>query len=190
MNKNIILCGVGGQGTVLASKLIAGAAMRRNIPVMSAETIGMAQKGGSVVSYIRLGDDLYTPMIPKKEADIIVGFEPSEAVRMLPYLKDGGSVIVNSCPTKPVTSVLAESGYDGIEMVEYLKKKVSKLTVIDCNKAAEEIGSSKAINMILLGAALNTGELDITKEEIKEILAQRVKPQFFEMNCRALDYIK
>ena len=90
MNKNILLCGVGGQGTVLASKLIAQAAMNKNIPVMSAETIGMAQKGGSVVSYIRLGDNLYTPMIAKKEADIIVGFEPAEAVRMMPYLKDGG----------------------------------------------------------------------------------------------------
>ena len=85
MNKSILLCGVGGQGTVLASKLIAGAAMAKDIPVMSAETIGMAQKGGSVFSYIRLGDDLYTPMIPMGGADIIIGFEPAETVRMLPF---------------------------------------------------------------------------------------------------------
>ena len=188
MNKNILLCGVGGQGTVLASKLIAQAAMNKNIPVMSAETIGMAQKGGSVVSYIRLGDDLYTPMIAKKEADIIVGFEPAEAVRMMPYLKDGGSVIVNSCATKPVTSVLAESDYDGSEMIEYLQKKVQHLKVIDCNKAAKEVGSAKVVNMILLGAALDTGEIPISKEDIKEILAQRVKPQFLEMNYKELDY--
>lgn len=188
MNKNILLCGVGGQGTVLASKLIAQAAMNKNMPVMSAETIGMAQKGGSVVSYIRLGDNLYTPMIAKKEADIIVGFEPAEAVRMMPYLKDGGSVIVNSCATKPVTSVLAESDYDGSEMIEYLQKKVQHLKVIDCNKAAKEVGSAKVVNMILLGAALDTGEIPISKEDIKEILAQRVKPQFLEMNYKALDY--
>lgn len=189
MNKNVLLCGVGGQGTVLASKLIAQAAMMKNIPVMSAETIGMAQKGGSVVSYIRLGDKLYTPMIPKGGADIIVAFEPAEAVRMLPYLKTGGSVIVNSCPTKPVTAVLADSGYDGTEMIEYLKGKVEKLTVIDCNEAANQIGSAKVINMILLGAALNTGELPMSKEDIKQIIATRVKPQFLELNNKALDYI-
>lgn len=188
MNKNILLCGVGGQGTVLASKLIAQAAMNKDIPVMSAETIGMAQKGGSVFSYIRLGDDLYTPMIPKGGADIIIGFEPAEAVRMLPYLKKGGSVIVNSCPTKPVTAVLSDSTYEGSQMIEYLKTNVEKLTVIDCNKAAEEIGSSKVMNMILLGAALNTGEIPISKDEIKETIKQKTKPQFLDLNYKAIEY--
>lgn len=87
MNKNIILCGVGGQGTVLASKLIAAAAMEKGIPVMSAETIGMAQRGGSVFSHVRMGENLYSPMIAKGTADMILGFEPGETVRMLPYLK-------------------------------------------------------------------------------------------------------
>ena len=86
MNKNIILCGVGGQGTVLASKLIAAAAMEKGIPVMSAETIGMAQRGGSVFSHVRMGENLYSPMIAKGTADMILGFEPGETVRMLPYL--------------------------------------------------------------------------------------------------------
>ena len=190
MNKNILLCGVGGQGTVLASKLIAQASMMKDIPVMSAETIGMAQKGGSVVSYIRMGDNLYTPMIPKGGADIIVGFEPAEAVRMLPYLKDDGCVIVNSCPTKPVTASLSEMQYEGTEMIEYLKKKVSDLKVIDCNKAALEIGSAKVMNMILLGAALDTGVLPISKEDVKEAVRQRVKPQFLELNYKALDYFE
>lgn len=190
MNKNIILCGVGGQGTVLASKLIAGAAMEKDIPVMSAETIGMAQKGGSVVSYIRLGKELYTPMIPKKGADIIIGFEPAETVRMLPFLKDGGSVIVNSCPTKPVTAVLSGSGYEGPEMIEYLKKKVVKLTVVDCNEVAEKLGSSKVVNMVLLGAALETGEIPVTKKDIQQVMAKRVKPQFLELNEKALEYVK
>ena len=90
MNKNIVLCGVGGQGTVLASKLIASAAMDKSLPVMSAETIGMAQRGGSVFSHVRIGEDVYSPMIAKGEADIILGFEPGEAVRMLPFLKEGG----------------------------------------------------------------------------------------------------
>lgn len=190
MQKNILLCGVGGQGTVLASKLIAGAAMAKNIPVMSAETIGMAQKGGSVFSYIRLGDDLFTPMIPKGEADLIIGFEPAETVRMLPYLKEGGSVIVNSCPTKPVTAVLDASDYEGSEMIDYLEKKVSNLTVVDCNEAARAVGSSKVVNMILLGAALDTGEIPVTKDDMRELMKQRMKPQFLDMNSRALDYMK
>ena len=85
MNKNIVLCGVGGQGTVLASKLIAAAAMKKGLSVMSAETIGMAQRGGSVFSHVRIGDDVCSPMIARGSADLIVGFEPGEAVRMLPF---------------------------------------------------------------------------------------------------------
>lgn len=84
MNKNIVLCGVGGQGTVLASKLIAAAAMKKNLSVMSAETIGMAQRGGSVFSHIRIGEGIHSPMIAEGTADVILGFEPGEAVRMLP----------------------------------------------------------------------------------------------------------
>ena len=104
MNKNIILCGVGGQGTVLASKLIAAAAMEKDMQVMSAETIGMAQKGGSVFSHVRIGEEIYSPMIEKGTADIIIGFEPAEAVRMLPYLKKGGMVIVSADDPGPISS--------------------------------------------------------------------------------------
>lgn len=190
MNKNILLCGVGGQGTVLASKLIAQAAMNKDIPVMSAETIGMAQKGGSVFSYIRLGDDLFTPMIPLGSADIIIGFEPAETVRVLPYLKKGGSVIVNSCITKPVTAMVADNAYSGEEMIQFLKKHVENLTIVDCNEASEKVGSAKTVNMILLGAALDTGEIPVSKEDVKEAVAKRVKTEFLEMNCKALDYVK
>ena len=110
MNKNIILCGVGGQGTVLASKLIAAAAMEKGIPVMSAETIGMAQRGGSVFSHVRMGENLYSPMIAKGTADMILGFEPGETVRMLPYLKKNGAVVVSYRAVMPVTASLAKTG--------------------------------------------------------------------------------
>ena len=93
-NRNIVLCGVGGQGTVLASKLLAAAAMSKDLPVMSAETIGMAQRGGSVFSHLRMGKNLYSPMIKTGTADLIIGFEPGETVRMLPYLKEHGQVVV------------------------------------------------------------------------------------------------
>ena len=185
---DIVLCGVGGQGTVLASKLIAAAAMDKGLDVMSAETIGMAQKGGSVFSHLRVGRKVHTPMIAKGTADIIIAFEPAEAVRMLPYLKEGGSVIVNSHAVKPVTSVLKDTGYDGSEMVGYLKENVENLTVIDCEKACREIGSPKVTNMVLLGAAVRSGVLDFTMEEITETMKRMVKPQFQEANVAALNY--
>ena len=131
MQTNILICGVGGQGIVLTSKLIAAAAMAHDIPVMSAETIGMAQKGGSVFSFLRLGDDLYCPMFPEKTADIIIGFEPAEAVRMLPYLKPDGQIVLNTHPIMPVTATLSGSDYNGTEMIAYLQKHVQKLTLLD-----------------------------------------------------------
>lgn len=188
MNKNIILCGVGGQGTVLASKLIAAAAMKKGMQVMSAETIGMAQKGGSVFSHVRIGEDLYSPMIEMGTADMIIGFEPAEAVRMLPYLRQGGTVIVNSYSIMPVNAMLGGGNYKAEEMLDYLEKKVEKLTILDCNKACKELGSSKVVNMVLLGAALETGELLLTKEDIVNAIHEKVKPQFHELNERALAY--
>ncbi len=188
MNNNIFLCGVGGQGTVLVSKLIASAAMKKGIPVMSAETIGMAQKGGSVTSHLRLGDDLYCPMLGDGMADIIIGFEPAEAVRNLHYLKPDGCVIVSENPVKPVTSMLKDTGYDGTEMIAYLKRHIKHLTIVDCESACREIGSMKAMNMVLLGAALRSGAIDLSMDDIKTSMRERVKPQYVEMNERALDY--
>ena len=188
MNKNILLCGVGGQGTVLASKLLAAAAMEKNIPVMSAETIGMAQKGGSVFSHLRMGEDIMTPMLGKGSADVIIGFEPAEAVRMLPYLGSDGCVIVNKCPVIPVSSVLQKSSYDGTEMTEYLKQQVKDLVIVDGSAVCREVGSPKVLNMVLLGAALESGVLPFTSEEIKSVMQKKVKPQFYELNCLALDY--
>ena len=129
MTKNIILCGVGGQGTVLASRLISSAAMARNIPVLSAETIGMAQRGGSVFSHLRMGEGLCSPMIARGEADLILGFEPGEAVRLLPFLKPDGQMVVSSRPVMPVTAALADTGYRAETMLEYLSSRVSRLTV-------------------------------------------------------------
>ena len=188
MQSNILICGVGGQGIVLTSKLIAATAMEHDIPVMSAETIGMAQKGGSVFSFLRLGDDIYCPMFPEKTADLIIAFEPAEAVRMLPYLKDGGRVIVNTHPIMPVTATLSGSDYTGSEMLEYLGKHVEKLILIDGEKACEEVGSPRALNMIMLGAAVRSGVLPFDISVIEETMKATVKPQFVEMNSKALHY--
>lgn len=190
MNKNIILCGVGGQGTVLASKLLAAAAMKKDIPVKTAETIGMAQRGGSVTSHIRLGSDTYSPLVPMGRADLIVAFEPAEAVRMLPYLKKGGAVIVSSRAVMPVTAALAGSNYQGGEMIDYLHSKVDNLTVVDTDAACAELGSSKIVNVLLLGAAVNSGETGLTKDDIRTAIKEKVNPKFHELNFNALDYLK
>ncbi len=188
MNKNIVLCGVGGQGTVLASKLISAAAMAKDIPVMSAETIGMAQRGGSVFSHLRMGDDIYSPMIAKGTADIILGFEPGETVRMLPYLKPDGQVIVSSREVMPVTASLTGGSYSGADMIAYLQKNVKNLFVIDTDKAVKELGSAKVLNIIMLGAAVSSGALGLEKKDIKNAIIEKVPEKFHELNFRALDY--
>lgn len=190
MNKNIVLCGVGGQGTVLASKLIAAAAMAKGIPVMSAETIGMAQRGGSVFSHIRMGEDLYSPMIAERTADLIIGFEPGETVRMLPFLKDGGHVIVSSRPIMPVTATLSDSDYNGEEMIEYLRTHVEHLTVVDAREACQKLESAKVLNILLLGRTAAEGVLGFTEEEIKEAIKEKVPERFHELNFQALKLAK
>ena len=186
MRKNIVLCGVGGQGTVLASRLISAAAMAKGIPVMSAETIGMAQRGGSVFSHLRLGDDVYSPMIARGEADLILAFEPGEAVRMLPYLKAGGQVVVSSRPVMPVTATLSGASYSAEEMISFLQAHVKNLMVVDAEKALQDVGSPKVLNLILLGAALKSGALGLTEDEIKAAILQKIPEKFHALNFRAL----
>ena len=190
MNKNIVLCGVGGQGTVLASKLIAAAAMKKGLSVMSAETIGMAQRGGSVFSHVRIGEDVCSPMIARGSADLIVGFEPGEAVRMLPFLKEGGQVVTSSRAILPVTASLSGSSYNGEDMVSYLKRHVENLLVVDSEKACGELGSPKALNPLLLGAAVSSGRLGFTEGDIKDAIAERLPERFHKMNFAALEYMR
>lgn len=181
MNKDILLCGVGGQGTVLASKIIAATAMSAGNAVHSAETIGMAQRGGSVTSHVRIGE-AYSPLIPQKTADIIMAFEPAEAVRNLGYLKKDGIVIVNNVPVKPVTESLHETGYDGVEMLEFLKKKCS-CVIID----STTLGSAKFLNIAMLGVAVGTGKLGLSKDQVLEQIKQRVPEKFLQVNIEAFE---
>ncbi|MBR3393853.1 MAG: indolepyruvate oxidoreductase subunit beta [Firmicutes bacterium] len=188
-HKNIILCGVGGQGTVLASRLISAAAMKKGLPVMSAETIGMAQRGGSVFSHLRIGEDIYSPMIGPGEADLILAFEPAEAVRMMPYLKKGGQVVVSSRAVQPVTATLSGASYDPQVMLDYLEKNVDHLMIIDADQALQAVGSSKVLNLILLGAAIRSGALGFSREDMRQAITDRIPSRFHELNFRALDYV-
>lgn len=184
MNKDVMICGVGGQGTVLASKIIAAAAMNMGEKVHSAETIGMAQRGGPVTSHVRIGEEAFSPLIPKGCADVILSFEPAEAVRNLSFLKKDGLVIVNSVPTKPVTESLQDTGYDGKNMIEYLQKKCDCI-VIDAEKICEPFGSSKFFNIAILGVAAGTGRLGISKETLLDEIERRVPAKFVEINKQA-----
>lgn len=186
MNKSCLLCGVGGQGVVLASKLIAYAAMEQGKFVRTTETIGMAQRGGSVVSHVRMGTEVHSPLIPLKSADMLLAFEPAEAVRCLPYLKVGGTVIVSSKAVKPVTATLSGSTYEGTEMLEYLKKNVENLAILDGEEICRQAGSSRVLNVALLGAAAASGVLDISAEEMESAVAGNVKEKFLDMNRKAL----
>ncbi len=184
MNKDILICGVGGQGTVLASKIIAAAAMEEGSPVHSAETIGMAQRGGSVTSHVRIGGEAYSPLIPFGGADMLLAFEPGEAVRNLRYLKKGGIAVVNTSAVKPVTESLKETGYDGSEMTAYLKEKCSCIFV-NAEEVCRPFGSTKFFNIIMLGVAAGSGHLGLEKDTLLKQIEQRVPSRFLDVNLRA-----
>ena len=186
--KNIMIVGVGGQGTLLTSRILGGLAIAGGYDVKLSEVHGMAQRGGSVFSHLRMGKNLYSPMIKTGTADLIIGFEPGETVRMLPYLKEHGQVVVSTHAIKPVTATLSGSSYDAPPMIDYLKKHVENLTLIDADTICREIGSQKVLNMVLLGAAIRTGVLDFSLEEIEEVMKKTLPEKFHEMNLRALNY--
>jgi len=191
VSTNIVLCGVGGQGTILASKLIATAAMERGIPVKTAETIGMAQRGGSVFSHVRVGDGAASPLVGRGKADVIVAFEPAEAVRQLPFLRHGGTVVVSNRPVVPVSSMTGGLAYDLDAIMTYLRMqeesgRIGALSVVEARRAELELGSAKCLNVVLLGAAARSGTLGLSVEDMRHAVHERVPERFWELNDHAL----
>ena len=187
MSKNIIICGVGGQGTVLAAKVLSQAAISNGERVLSAETIGMAQRGGSVVSHVRIGQ-AFSPLVPQGQADVLIAFEAAEAVRNIDFLKADGTVIVNKKIVQPVTASLSGKAFDENEMIEYLNKRAGNVIAVDTDQACRDLGSPRVVNMVLLGAASKSGL--ISKDELKAAIKLLVKPDFYELNVKAVDYIQ
>ncbi len=177
---NIILAGVGGQGIVLASKIISTSALACGKYVIASETIGMAQRGGSVTSHIRISEtkEIASPLISDKQADIIIAFELAEGVRCFPYLKDGGKMVVSKGIIKPTTKY----DYQPNELEDFLKSNVESIKIVDAMKVCESLGSYQVLNTVLLGSALEYLEID----NIEEGMAQRIKPQFLNLNKEAL----
>jgi indolepyruvate ferredoxin oxidoreductase beta subunit len=183
---NCVIAGVGGQGTVLASKLIAAAAMKKGLDVRTTETIGMAQRGGSVISHIRIGEDLnkiLSPIIPLGAAHAIVAFEPSEAVRQLSFLSEKGRVLVCGTAVKPVGS--GGASYEGAAMLDFLKEKAAGLTVVDGREIMERC--AKALNVAILSAATESGVFPFDAETLKETLPEIVPERFIELNMTAFE---
>ena len=183
MKKDIMICGVGGQGTVLASKLIAASAMEEGSAVHSAETIGMAQRGGPVTSHVRIGDGAFSPLIPVGGADLLIAFEPSEAVRNLRYLKKDGMVIVNRTPVKPTSQGSSES-YDGRAEIEYLSS-ARRCLIVDSNELCAPFGSSKFFNVAVLGVAAGSGELGVGADTVRDTIVRIVPERFQQKNLAA-----
>ena len=185
MKKDILICGVGGQGTVLASRIIAASAMDEGNTVHSAETIGMAQRGGPVTSHVRIGEDASSPLIPLGCADLLIAFEPSEAVRNLRYLKKDGFVIVNSVPVRPTTLGGTED-YDGKRETEFVRSRFQTL-VVDSDLLCAPFGSSRFFNVAVIGAAAGTGALGISAETVRESIVRIVPERFREKNLAAFE---
>ena len=186
--RNIVLAGVGGQGTVLASRILAEAAMQAGLPVRTAETIGMAQRGGSVFSCLRIGEGISTPLIGPGGADLILGFEPAEAVRMLPFLKPGGCVVTGTRPVVPVSAMIGGAPYDPAAMLAFLESHAGRLVKVDGDRALAEIGSDKVMNVLLLGVAAETGALGFGRDELWAALETVLPPKLHELNKKALYY--
>ncbi len=182
--KNIIISGVGGQGSLLASKLLGRLLVDEGYDVKVSEVHGMSQRGGSVITYVKFGTKVYSPIICEKEADVIVSFEKIEAARWAAYLKDGGKIIVNTqeIDPMPVITGAAEYPHDALEKLAELGIECDAL---DALSLASEAGSSKAVNIVLMGRLAKY--FDIPYEKWIAAIENTVAPKFIEMNKKAFD---
>ena len=180
--KYIMIVGVGGQGTLLASKLLGRLLLGKGFDVKVSEVHGMSQRGGSVVTYVRWGDRVYSPIIDKGQADCILSFELLEAARYTEYLKPGGRIIVNSQQINPMPVITGMAAYP-----EQLEKKLGALGInvdaLDALSLAEDAGSSKAVNLVLMGRLAR--HFDFTQEEWMDAIEHSVPPKFLELNKKA-----
>ncbi|MBU5590820.1 indolepyruvate oxidoreductase subunit beta [Clostridium sp. MSJ-4] len=181
--KNILFVGVGGQGTILASKVLTEGLLNSGYDVKMSEVHGMAQRGGSVTTQVRYGEKVYSPIIEKGTADVIVAFEKSEAARWLPYLKEDGALIVNDYEIHPVTVLIGSEKYPE-NVTGKLKDLVKNSIIINAAAIAEELGNIKAQNVLLLGALIKA--LSIEGINWDKILEDNVPSKALELNKKAL----
>ncbi|PCN49845.1 indolepyruvate ferredoxin oxidoreductase subunit beta [Candidatus Geothermarchaeota archaeon ex4572_27] len=173
---NVVLTGVGGQGTIAMSEVLGMAAVLEGHRVRGSEVLGMAQRGGAVVTHLRLGRDVYGPTVPEGKADVMVALEPSEALRNLRYVTKNTIVVLGTRPIVPPSVSLGISRYPSVEeVVEKLKELSDFVITIDPYKLAAEAGDVIAANMVMLGALAGTGRLPIKVESLKQAIRERFK---------------
>ena len=192
---NILLAGVGGQGTVLAAKVLAQAAQEKGWQVRTAETIGMAQRGGNVTSHVRMGnagEEFAASLIAKGTANMIIAFEPAEAAAALPYLAEDGVLVTASTGVQPVTAALSKQPYMANAVIENLRHVLpqQQFVAIDDASLLEQIGSKKVLNIVLLAYAIKTGKLPLTMEDLRAAVKACVKPQFVDLNFSAIEAVE
>jgi indolepyruvate ferredoxin oxidoreductase, beta subunit len=185
---NIIMAGIGGQGVILMSEVIGAAAVRDGLKVRGSEVLGMAQRGGSVFSNIRLGSEVEAPMTADSKCDILVALEPSEGLRNIQYLNSRSSVVLNIRKVIPTTVTLGKSTYPEIEEI---KKRLMAVTpnviMVDAVELAEKAGNRQATNVVMLGTLFGSGKMPISLELIKEVIKEKVPAKALEANIKAFD---
>ena len=181
--KKIMIVGVGGQGTLLASRILGNTVIGEGYDVKVSEVHGMSQRGGSVVTYVKYGEKVWSPIIDKGEADLILAFEMLEAYRALPYLKNGGKMIANTQEMSPMPVITGAAKYP--EGIGEKLTAVADVTLVDALSLAKKAGNTKAVNVVLIGLmAKNT---DIPYEKWVETIKTTVPPKFLDVNLKAFD---
>ena len=180
--KNVMIVGVGGQGSLLASKLLGRLLLGKGYDIKVSEVHGMSQRGGSVVTYVRFGDKVYSPVIDKGQADYIVSFELLEAARWTEFLKPGGKIIVNTQQINPMPVIIGAAEYPE-NLVQKMIDAGIDVDALDALTLAEQAGSAKAVNLVLMGRL--SKYFDITPEEWLSAIEASVPPKFLEMNKKA-----
>lgn len=182
--RSVLIVGVGGQGTLLASRLLGNALISRGYDVKVSEVHGMSQRGGSVVTYVRYGERVDSPYLEAGEADVIISFELLEAARYLPYLKKGGAIVVNTQRIDPMPVITGAAVYpEGI--LESLRAAGAKVDEVDALALAEQAGSSKAVNVVLMGVVAR--HMDIDYDVWVETVKNTVPPKFLDLNLKAFE---
>ena len=182
MTKNVMIVGVGGQGSLLASKLLGRLLLTKGFDIKVSEVHGMSQRGGSVVTYVRFGDKVYSPVIDKGEADYIVSFELLEAARWTEYLKPGGKIVTNTQQINPMPVITGAAQYPEA-LVEKMHAAGIEVDAFDALSLAEEAGSAKAVNIVLMGHL--SKNFDFTLDEWLQAIEQSVPAKFLELNKKA-----
>lgn len=183
---NVLIAGVGGQGNLLSSEIIARAAVREGFKVRVADVFGAAQRGGSVLSHIRMGEEVYSPVIPQGGADVLLGFEPVECLRASGLLSPSCIAIINTRPIYPRDVSIGESSYPNIcEIASLLQKLTKRLIHRDFIKLAEKAGSSKTLNVVMVGSLAGLELLPVRKEMFLEVIAESVPRTTENINIRA-----